>query len=287
MINANQGLPEHNRGVVNITAQQLQGYMASHPNGEYALIDVRERHEYKKEHIPGAKHLPLSELNQRLGEIQALPEPNRIFYCRSGSRSGRAAAALSQTLGLPGLFNLAGGILAYNGQTVDDFPRLSAVDRHGSVAELLHRALDMEKGADRLYTALRPYFRDSRVEKIIDSLSQAEQAHGRTVHQALRRIDESLPDFEQHYAALPGDLLEDGRTYDDAVQRAKAMLQRFGQEALLDIALEVEYRAYDLYRALAHEITSDAHRKTFLDLAAQEQRHVKSVLRAFNEIAAN
>jgi rhodanese-related sulfurtransferase/rubrerythrin len=287
MIAADHELPEHDRGVVDVTAQQLQGYMTSHPNGEYALIDVRERHEYEKEHIPGAKHLPLSELNQRLNEIQVLPEPNRIFYCRSGSRSRRAAAALSQTLGLPGLFNLTGGILAYNGTTLDDFPRLSAVNSHGSVAELLHRALDMEKGADRLYAALRSYFQGSRVEKIIDAMSQAEQAHGRTIYRALSQIDQSLPDFEQHYAALPGNLLEDGRTYDDAIQRAEAMLKRFGQEALLDIALEVEYRAYDLYRALAHETTSDAHRKIFLDLAAQEQQHVKSVLRAFDEIAAN
>ena len=39
--------------------------------GEYNLIDVRQPKEYEKEHLPGARLIPLSELNDRLGEIDS------------------------------------------------------------------------------------------------------------------------------------------------------------------------------------------------------------------------
>lgn len=37
--------------------------------GEYNLIDVRQPHEYAEGHLPGAVHIPLSELQARAGEL--------------------------------------------------------------------------------------------------------------------------------------------------------------------------------------------------------------------------
>jgi rhodanese-related sulfurtransferase len=57
------------------------------------LIDVRADHEWEAGRIPGAKHLPLAELNERTGEI-AQDRPV-VLYCRGGTRSSMATEALA------------------------------------------------------------------------------------------------------------------------------------------------------------------------------------------------
>jgi len=57
------------------------------------LIDVRSPHEWEAGRIPGATHLPLDELAARAGEVD--PERPVVLYCRGGTRSTMAAAALA------------------------------------------------------------------------------------------------------------------------------------------------------------------------------------------------
>jgi rhodanese-related sulfurtransferase len=57
------------------------------------LIDVRAEHEWEAGRIPGATHLPLDELAGRAGEVD--PERPVVLYCRGGTRSTMAAAALA------------------------------------------------------------------------------------------------------------------------------------------------------------------------------------------------
>jgi rhodanese-related sulfurtransferase len=57
------------------------------------LIDVRAQHEWDAGRIAGAKHLPLAELSERVGEI----DDGRpvVLYCRGGNRSTMATDALA------------------------------------------------------------------------------------------------------------------------------------------------------------------------------------------------
>ncbi len=60
------------------------------------ILDVREQDEWDAGHAPGALHIPLSELPQRLAE---LPDPDSgtlAVACRGGGRSSRAVAWLTQ-----------------------------------------------------------------------------------------------------------------------------------------------------------------------------------------------
>lgn len=57
------------------------------------LLDVREQDEWDAGHAPGATHIPLGELTERLGE---LPADGTVYVvCRSGGRSSRATAYLN------------------------------------------------------------------------------------------------------------------------------------------------------------------------------------------------
>ncbi|MCG2793573.1 MAG: rhodanese-like domain-containing protein [Weeksellaceae bacterium] len=59
--------------------------------GNYHLIDVREPLELEMDgHIEEAQNIPLGELEDRKQEILNL-NGMKIFFCRSGNRSGKAA----------------------------------------------------------------------------------------------------------------------------------------------------------------------------------------------------
>lgn len=76
-----------------------------------ALLDVRTRDEYREQHIPGVINLPLAELAQQIDDLK---DKERIYvHCRSGGRSRQAVMELAH-LGLRAeLFNVEGGILAW------------------------------------------------------------------------------------------------------------------------------------------------------------------------------
>jgi rhodanese-related sulfurtransferase len=58
------------------------------------LVDVRAGHEWEVGRISGAKHVPLPELPQRLGEIDK--DRPVVLYCRGGNRSSMAAEVLTE-----------------------------------------------------------------------------------------------------------------------------------------------------------------------------------------------
>ncbi len=88
-----------------VSIDQLQQSLAE---GAF-LIDVREDSEYQSGHVPGAKHIPLGSLGERLNEI---PKDQEIWViCQSGGRSMKAANAL-EDLGYSAV-SVAGGTGAW------------------------------------------------------------------------------------------------------------------------------------------------------------------------------
>jgi len=79
-----------NRPLVRTVQPQIAQTMLD--NG-YQLLDVRFSEEYSESRIPGAKLIPLSELAQRLTELNE--KQPYIIYCHSGPRSAVAALILN------------------------------------------------------------------------------------------------------------------------------------------------------------------------------------------------
>jgi len=74
------------------------------------LLDVRENEEVKVSKIPGAIHIPLAQLPDRVAELDS--NANWVVYCRSGGRSASAVKFLSK-YGIKSIRNLDGGLMAY------------------------------------------------------------------------------------------------------------------------------------------------------------------------------
>lgn len=57
------------KGVSTLTADEAKRTMEESAPGDVTLLDVREPREYEEGHLPGAVHIPLSQLADRLGEL--------------------------------------------------------------------------------------------------------------------------------------------------------------------------------------------------------------------------
>ena len=75
-------------------------------NPSTVVIDVRSPWEYEMDHIPGAKNIPLEEINSKVGEFKSYNSPV-ILYCRSGNRSSMAVKILQQN-GVADVYNGGG-----------------------------------------------------------------------------------------------------------------------------------------------------------------------------------
>lgn len=74
-----------------ITPDQLQSRMADE---DVTLVDVREVHEFRSGHVPGAINIPLALVPVRLHELPA--DAELTIICQSGNRSMQACQWLAQ-----------------------------------------------------------------------------------------------------------------------------------------------------------------------------------------------
>ncbi|MFN3133996.1 MAG: molybdopterin-synthase adenylyltransferase MoeB [Candidatus Kryptonium sp.] len=91
-----------------ISVEELKSKLESGEN--IILIDVREPHEYEINRIHGSRLIPLSELPEKVNELDQTSEI--VLYCKMGGRSARAVQFLRE-LGFTRVKNLAGGIDAW------------------------------------------------------------------------------------------------------------------------------------------------------------------------------
>lgn len=81
-----------------------------HKEEEIRILDVREPDEWNAGHIPGAIHIPLGDLEDRLADVP-IDRPI-VAACRSGARSAKATALLAAH-GID-VSNLTGGTAAWH-----------------------------------------------------------------------------------------------------------------------------------------------------------------------------
>jgi rhodanese-related sulfurtransferase len=83
------------------------------------LLDVRDDWELQRAAVPGVVHIPMSQIAQRLGELD--PARETVVMCRSGGRSLRVAQFLEQQ-GFRSVANLTGGVLAWSRELDPSIP---------------------------------------------------------------------------------------------------------------------------------------------------------------------
>lgn len=76
------------------------------------VLDVRDDAEFANGHIPDAVHIPVADLEVRIGELKKYANKPILVYCQSGVRGGKACNILRKAE-FTQLHHLQGGLNAW------------------------------------------------------------------------------------------------------------------------------------------------------------------------------
>lgn len=269
----------NNVDIKNLSTEELKSYLDTHNERDFILIDVRQPEEYARIHIPGAQLIPFSLLESRLDELHGGKEV--IFTCRSGMRSRAAATLALEKLGDSAkIYNHSGGVLGWSGKTLSNFPRVQALGIPNDFDDMLLTGIDLEKGAWNFYKSVLEKFPDEPFSDAIEYLSLAESDHAEALYRLLSQRKDDLPVFDDLFMSMKGDILEGGAKLQDVL----ALLNQVeGNDpvAILEMALDVEYSAYDLYRHGAEMVSDPEVKRILYGIANGEKAHMKKLAEAF------
>jgi sulfur-carrier protein adenylyltransferase/sulfurtransferase len=135
----------------------------------------------------------------------------------------------------------------------------------------------MEKGTFLLYEIMVRLSSGIPREKTLQKLSGLEIGHARAIYAILSRIKEVKP-FEELFEESEGNLVEGGWDLEAVI----GQLRENKENSCLfmsELALELEYRAYDLYRNLAEKVPDADYKRAMFFLSEQEKAHVRLLTR--------
>ncbi len=267
--------------VESIDAPQAKSYRAAKTPEEYTFLDVRQPGEYQTGHIPGAKLIPLPDLNDRLGEIDA--NKPTIVYCASGGRS-RVAAQMLAGKGFNGVYNLTGGFKAWKSERAigaEDLG-LDLFTGRESPEETLVVAYSMEEGLREFYLSMIPWVKSESARDLFDKLSAIEVKHQDRIFVEYRRMTGAAIDRDQFVKTVVTPAVEGGLTTGEYVRLYKPDLESVAD--IIGLAMAIEAQALDLYRRAADRSSNPQSRQMLMRIADEEQAHLAQLGELFDRI---
>lgn len=256
--------------VGNLDPVEAKEFMAARPAGGYQLLDVRQPGEYEQEHLAGARLIPLKELPERVGELD--PAQPVLVYCAIGGRS-RAAAQYLNGQGFNEIYNLSGGIKAWQGRKASGpaLQGLELLDPETDYPGGLGMGYALEEGLQRFYLRLAELAAEPGQRELLVRLAGFEDKHKGWLaeeYEKVRQADRGLPPL----ASGKGDIMEGGGSVSEFLARVRR--EELDLEAIFDLAMGFETQALDLYGRLAAQAARPEVRTLFLKLVDEEKLHL-------------
>ena len=175
-----------------------------------------------------------------------------------------------------------GGLLAHNGKILSGYPKVQIFDRAQELEQLLTEAMDLEKGAWQFYQYAMGRFVEDPIHQTFEQISIAEKGHAKLLYRFFQKYNSNPPPFDELYDTLNGEILEGGQSFKDACHNLEQVADNSCFE-ILNLALAIEYAAFDLYRVMAEHTDNPAARETFLAIAQAEKGHMRALTRTIEK----
>ena len=174
--------------------------------------------------------------------------------------------------------------MAWDGMVLAGYPRMEVLDPRAATPEVLHAAMDLEKGAWNFYQAVGRRFPAAPWIAAFADLAAAETAHARIIYRFWAQTQQEAPPFEALFDRLEGRILEGGLDLAEAVDRLAALAPDRPLE-IIEMALHIEAAAYDLYRTVAEgESLAPQAREALLAIAQAEKGHIRILVEAMGRL---
>jgi rhodanese-related sulfurtransferase/rubrerythrin len=257
--------------VASLNFEQCKTYLDGISAGDVTILDVRQPTEYQEGHIPGAKLIPLPQLGERITELD--PKKTTIVYCAVGGRS-RVAAQMLAGKGFGQVFNLTGGIRAWNDQTAlgSEDMGLMLFNGQESVAQCLAIAYALEGGLREFYESMTARVTNSEARNLFTKLASIEVKHQDRLYTEYTKLKDTTIDKETFQNKVVDQMAEGGLTTKEYSQ-----LYNPDWESVLDIAstaMAIEAQALDLYLRASRRSQNQEVQNVLKQIANEETSHM-------------
>jgi rhodanese-related sulfurtransferase/rubrerythrin len=269
------------KAVKSITPEEVRTIIKEKSADKYDLLDVRQPSEYEQGHIPGAELIPLAELQSNLDRFQ--PDRMTIVYCRSGNRS-RSGVGILNGGGLDYVYNMEGGILAYNGLVAAGPPEAGVFcfSEKMTPEQLIAMAWYIEDGSQQYFDFLNNITQDNEINANFINLIEHKMAHKKSLTQLYLKISGQTANENFPTSVLqrpPHRVMAGCVSVSEAVNWSKNK----DISDILDLLIALEANTFDLYLKLGRRVESDRARKVFMELSEEEARHLEKLSSIFEK----
>ncbi|MBN2419046.1 MAG: sulfurtransferase [Deltaproteobacteria bacterium] len=260
--------------VKSISADEAKKLLSGTSLSDMNILDVRQPKEYEEEHIPGAKLIPIADLNSRLSELD--PDKPTLVYCAIGGRS-RVAAQMLAGKDFSRVLNLTGGIKAWNGEKaiMGEEKGMELFTGNESLEETLVIAYGLELGLEEFYISMIETSKLDMVKEIFRKLAKIEVNHMDRIFNEYIRFSHSTISQEEFAAKQVVQLAEGGMTTEEYIKYFNP--DPDSPRDVIETAMSIEAQALDLYFRASERVKQDESRKFLAQMAEEERTHLKQL----------
>jgi rubrerythrin len=211
------------------------------------------------------------------------PDRKTIVYCRSGNRS-RSGVGILNGGGLDDVYNMEGGILAYNGLVAAGPPEAGVFcfSEKMTPEQLIAMAWYIEDGSHQYFDFLKNITQDNEINTNLVSLIGHKMAHKKSLSQLFVKISGQTANENFPTSVLqrpPHRVMAGCVSVSEAVDWSKTK----DISDILDLLMALEANTFDLYLKLGRRVESDRARKVFMELSEEEARHLENLSSVFEK----
>jgi rubrerythrin len=193
-----------------------------------------------------------------------------------GGRS-RAAAQLLSGQGFKDVYNLTGGMHAWQGLTAFGPPEMGMVHLTGEETpmQIAVMAYGLEQGMADFYAKVAATNQESDVVDLLKNLAGIEEKHKEKVFDLYRALDPAVTDKQTFESQTVSRMMEGGFTTEEFLeQNREAMQTAYG---VLNIAMMLETQGLDLYMRYAQKSENEKSRNVLFEIAEDEKAHLDAL----------
>ena len=257
--------------VKNMNSEEAKAFIEKHGEGTFTILDVRQPGEYDETHIPGSNLVPLPQLHDNLDKLD--PESPTIVYCAVGGRS-RVAAQMLSGLGFKEVYNLKGGMKAWEGFQASGPQELNMdlVRGDESPAEMVRLSYSLENGLQKFYENMGKRTKIESIQILFQKLVQLEENHKKRLADLYGKIEPSDKGLEGLGSDAVQGTMEGGFNIEVFTQQNAPFLDT--PHRVIDLAMMLETQALDLYLRFSQKSENKATKEVLFKLADEEKAHL-------------
>jgi rubrerythrin len=193
-----------------------------------------------------------------------------------GGRS-RAAAQLLSGQGFKDVYNLTGGMNAWQGLTAFGAPEMGMVPLTGEEAptEIAVMAYGLEQGLADFYSKVAAASHESEVVDLLRKLAGIEETHKEKVFDLYRAIDPAVTDKKTFESQTVSEMMEGGFTTEEFLEQHGEFMKTV--DGVLNIAMMLETQGLDLYMRYAQRSEDQKSRQVLFEIAEDEKAHLDAL----------